>query len=389
MQVQLYCHLLLVLPFAASAYGEVPATALLTELTAKRDKLPGVHQEFDVSRTQRTASHSQNSKSQLVVDISQRLWREKSITGSGSRIHIFNGTDLLTMEEDGDEVVRSKNVAKNEDPLPSPYNAGGPDWAKARELERRPCGFGGTDHQCVLLDVPLKPSTRMAGSAKMVKTLPGSGRVLFDTGTGLIVSLRTDQMLQTSRTAYEVDTSYVLKRMNYGTVLDASLFNLPSKDMREVKELSRWDAPKIRKQLAGKPAPELEAMDLQGHPVELAAFRGKTVLLDFWTTWCPPCRKDAPALDKLYSRYGGRDLMIVSFSVSEDRAIVEKFLKEHPRAFPVVLTSENDMPRAYQISAFPTYIVIDKDGTVASAVQGGQGFGDLRKLLKKAGLELD
>jgi thiol-disulfide isomerase/thioredoxin len=177
--------------------------------------------------------------------------------------------------------------------------------------------------------------------------------------------------------------------MNYGTALDATLFNLPSKDMREVKELSRWDASKIKKQLAGKPAPELEAMDMEGHPVELAAFKGKTVLLDFWTTWCPPCRKDAPTLDKLYSKYGDRDLMIVGFSVSEDRPIVEKFLKEHPHSFPVVLTTENDMPRPYQIGVFPTYIVIDKDGTVASAVQGDQGFGELRKLLKKAGLELD
>ena len=121
----------------------------------------------------------------------------------------------------------------------------------------------------------------------------------------------------------------------------------------------------------------------------LSAFKGKTVLLDFWTTWCPPCRADAPALDKLYRKYREQDLMIVGISVSEERAIVEKFLKEHPHSFPVVLTSENEMPRAYQIGVFPTYIVIDRDGTVASAVQGDQGFGELRKLLKKAGLEID
>jgi thiol-disulfide isomerase/thioredoxin len=108
--------------------------------------------------------------------------------------------------------------------------------------------------------------------------------------------------------------------------------------------------------------------------VSLAAASGKTVLLDFWTTWCPPCRADAPALDKLYEKYGERDLMIVGISVSEERAIVEKFLTEHPHNFPVALTTENEMPRPYQIGLFPTYIVINPDGTLASAVEGEKGF---------------
>lgn len=81
--------------------------------------------------------------------------------------------------------------------------------------------------------------------------------------------------------------------------------------------------------------------------------------------------------------------MIVGVSVSEDRSIVEKFLKAHPHDFPIVLTTENELPAAYQIGVFPTYIVIDLDGNVASAVEGDQGFSDLRKLLKKAGLEID
>ena len=159
--------------------------------------------------------------------------------------------------------------------------------------------------------------------------------------------------------------------------------------MREVKELSRWNASKIKKQLAGKLAPELNAMDIQGKPVSLAAFKGKTVLLDFWTTWCPPCRADAPALDKLYQRYSEKELMIVGISVSEERPIVEKFLQEHPHTFPVVLTTENEMPRPYQIAIFPTYMVIDPDGNLTAAVEGDQGFGELRKLLKKAGLDTD
>jgi thiol-disulfide isomerase/thioredoxin len=219
--------------------------------------------------------------------------------------------------------------------------------------------------------------------------LPGSERILLDTETGLLLSSRAVQAIDNQRGGYQSDIAYTLQRMSYGAPGEQSLFSLPASGMKEVKELSSWNAARIRKQLVGNPAPELAVTDIRGKPLSLAAFKGKTVLLDFWTTWCPPCRADAPALDKLYSKYGGKDLAIVSISVSEDRAIVEKFLSEHPRNFPVVLTTENEMPHPYQIGIFPTYIVIDGDGSVASASEGEKGFGDLRKLLKKAGVDTD
>ncbi len=319
--------------------------------------------------------------------MSHGKWREKSDTGSGNHIKIFNGKDLFWMEESGNEFVRIKRHDKAEDPGPSAYSFNDPDWRKAVERERRPCGIPGSDHQCVLLEVPLKPWTRnsAAGNTQMVE---GSARILLDSETGLLLSLRTVQSIAGPRDGYQSDVSYVLKRLSYGTPADESLYKLPG-DLREVKELTSWNAARIKKQLAGKPAPELTVTDIQGKSVALSSFKGKTVLLDFWTTWCPPCRADAPALDKLYRKYGGQDLMIVGISVSEERAIVEKFLKEHPHSFPIVLTAENEMPRPYQIGVFPTYIVIDRDGTLTSAVEGDQGFGDLRKLLKKAGLELE
>jgi thiol-disulfide isomerase/thioredoxin len=219
--------------------------------------------------------------------------------------------------------------------------------------------------------------------------LEGSAKIFLDTETGLLISLRKFEVIENRKSSHQSETTYVLKRMSYGTPADPSLFKLPSNDMSEVKELPLWNAARIKKQLAGKPAPEFTVTDIQGKPFALSAFKGKTVLLDFWTTWCPPCRADAPSLDKLYGKYGERDLVIVGVSVNEDRAIVEKFLKEHPHGFPIVLTSENEMARPYQIAVLPTYIVIGPDGTVASAVQGDQGFGALRKLLKKAGLEVD
>jgi peroxiredoxin len=372
----------------ANARGASPADAW-AEFKVKRDKLSSIHQEFEVTRTFKLAKGDQSSAWQVILDMAGQQWREVSVSGSGRRLKIFDGADLFSMEDKGDEYVRVKGRAKDSDPAPSPYLSEGAEWSKSQIVEHRPCGLAGKSDGCVVLQVRLKPWTRRSDPNNATTMLEGLARILVDTGTGLVLSLRTGETIQTQKLTYQADTNYVVKRMSYGSPADAKLFQLPSKDMHEVKELSRWNAAKIKKQLAGKPAPDLMVTDINGTKLALSDFRGKTVLLDFWTTWCPSCREDAPALDKLYRKYGDRELTIIGISVSEGRAIVEQFLTTHPHRFPVVLTSENEVPAAYQVGVLPTYIVIEKDGTVASAVEGDQGFGELRTMLKKAGLEVE
>jgi thiol-disulfide isomerase/thioredoxin len=362
---------------------------LWTELKAKRERLPSLHQEFDVSQTFKAVSGNQSSQWQIVLDMSQGKWREESVNGSGDHLNIFDGKDLFRIEEGGDEFLRTKRRPKDADPAPSPYSSGDPDWSKAVELERLPCGISGSDHLCVVLEAPLRNWTRPPSPSSRSIRAGGSARMLLDTETGLVVFLRTSEVIENQRGRYLSEVTYRLKRLSHGARADANLFVFSSNDMREVKELSPWNAAKIKKQLTGKPAPELAVTDIQGKPVTLSAMKGKTVLLDFWTTWCHPCRADGPALERLYRKYGGQELMIVGISVSEERASVEKFLKQNPHTFPVVLTAENEIPRPYQIGVFPTYIVIDRDGKVGSVVEGDRGFADLRKLLLKAGLEAE
>jgi cytochrome c biogenesis protein CcmG/thiol:disulfide interchange protein DsbE len=222
----------------------------------------------------------------------------------------------------------------------------------------------------------------------------GVSRLTIDSETGMLVRSDNEEVIEQSLDdgpgrsphAYKVNWTYSLTRMTYGVVLDTALFKLPETGMREVKEFTKWDAARIRKELAGKPAPELEVTDIKGNPVSLANLKGKTVLLDFWTSWCPPCLADAPSLDKLYARYGSTNLMIIGISVNEERDIVERFLQKKPHVFPVVLTSENEMQHPYQVGKFPTYMVIAPDGTLNAAFEGDQGFGELRRHLEKAGM---
>ncbi len=374
---------------SALAYAATPspAAALWNQLSQKRDALPGLHQEFEFSQTFRTAQAEQASKRTLIVDVSQGAWREQTISGSGAYIRVFNGHDLLATEDGSDEFVRIKRKAKDEAPLPAPYALPNADWSKAKEADRGVCKVLGTDHNCVVIDVPL--GQRIVPGAPNTFPAMSTERVVADIETGVLVSARIVEQRYDGSTSYQSDRTYVLKRLTSGTIADATLLSLPTDNMHEVKELSRWSAARMKRQFSGKPAPELNVTDITGKPLSLADFHGKTVLLDFWTTWCPPCRADAPALDKLYKKYSDRDLMIVGISVSEDRPVVEKFLKEHPHSFPIVLTTENEMPRPYEVGAFPTYIVIEKDGTFSSAVEGDQGFSELKKVLRKAGLDVD
>lgn len=384
-----FCVLVGAMLVALNASGETLKSKLWTELKAKREMLPGLHQEFEVSQSFKTARATQGSHREIVIDMSAGKWRERSISGSGDRIRIFDGQNLFLTEAGGDEFVRVKRKAKEDDPEPAPYGSVDLDWAKASEVERRPCGLSGNSHTCIVIDVPVKKWMRAGTGGQITRMSDGISRLAIDSETGMLVQSATQEVIDDPRGGYQVNLTYSPKRMSYGAAPDAALFKLPESSTHEVKEFTKWNAARIKKQLAGRPAPELEVTDIEGNPVSLSGLKGKTVLLDFWATWCPPCLADAPALDKLYRKYGGKDMTIVGISVNEEREVVEQFLKKHPHTFPVVLTSDNEMPRPYQIGTFPTYMVIAPDGTLATAVEGDQGFGELRKFLEKAGMEIE
>ena len=329
------CWSFAVLLFVAiNASGQSSASTMWEDLKAKRDALPGLHQEFEVTREYQTARTTQNSKVEVVVDMAGKNWRERFVSGAGDRIRIFDGQDTFLLEEGGDEYVRTKHKSKGEDPAPEPYGSTDLDWAKGKQMGNVPCGFGENDHSCVLLQAPVKMQIRLGASSQVTRILGGIAQLAMDTQTGMLVQYRSRVTIENPRTDYAMEVSYSLKRLSFGKALEPALFQLPDTASHEVKELSAWSVSRIKKQLVGKLAPGLEATDIQANPFSLSTLKGKTVLLDFWTTWCPPCRADAPELDKLYAKYGGEDLAIVGISVNEDRQIVEKFLKRASASVP-------------------------------------------------------
>ncbi len=113
----------------------------------------------------------------------------------------------------------------------------------------------------------------------------------------------------------------------------------------------------------GKPAPEFALPGKQG-TVKLADFRGKFVYLDFWASWCGPCRQSFPWMNEMQSKYGKDGLTIVAVNVDQKREEAEKFLAQLPAQFTVAFDAAGTTPKAYSVKAMPSSMLIGPDGTV-------------------------
>jgi len=113
------------------------------------------------------------------------------------------------------------------------------------------------------------------------------------------------------------------------------------------------------------PAPNFALVDLSGNTHRLSDFRGKVVFLNLWTTWCPPCRMEMPAMQALYRRMKGRDFVMLAVSSDEDGArAVAPFVKELGLSFPVLLDPAGRVSARYGISGYPETFVISREGDI-------------------------
>ena len=131
-------------------------------------------------------------------------------------------------------------------------------------------------------------------------------------------------------------------------------------------------------------APDFELTDLEGNSVRLSDYHGTVVIIDFWATWCPPCRKGIPEFVSLQSEYDTDDLVILGISVDQGESpIVNEFARQYKINYPV-LHDTPEVRAAYGgISVIPTTFIVDRDGYVRQWVQGYQPKSFFKQVLKK------
>jgi thiol-disulfide isomerase/thioredoxin len=125
----------------------------------------------------------------------------------------------------------------------------------------------------------------------------------------------------------------------------------------------------VRPQIS-EPAPDFTLTDLQGRRVRLQDFRGRVVLLNFWATWCAPCREEFPAMVALSRDLGDQGLVVAAVNFQEERELVAGFAQEFGVSFTVLLDPDGETARAYRVQALPTTVFVDRQGRLAGVALG-------------------
>lgn len=138
-----------------------------------------------------------------------------------------------------------------------------------------------------------------------------------------------------------------------------------------------------------QPAPNFTLKSNSGKNIKLSELRGQVVLLNFWASWCGPCRTEMPLLAKIHDKYKGLGFTVLGVNVEEDSSPSISMLKKSPVSFPVLFDTTNSVSKLYNVSAMPSTVMIDRDGNMRYLHEGYKSGDEekykewIKKLLKE------
>lgn len=137
-----------------------------------------------------------------------------------------------------------------------------------------------------------------------------------------------------------------------------------------------------------KPAPDFLLTDLNGDEHRLADYRGKVVIINFWATWCPPCRAEMPSMQKAWEQLEQDDIPMLGINVGEDEDTIFQFTANYPVEFPLLMDKDSEVINQWPVRGLPTTFVVGPEGNIIYRAIGGREWDDpallaLVKALKK------
>ena len=351
---------------------------------------------------------------------------QKSETTTGSRKFSYSkpnkfrseamisiNTLKLTSVSDGTKLVEYST----QDGMPATEYPAPPDIASATSMIIKHPMFGGsvvqqffggsTNYYRLVDDSKIKPTlgeTKKAADGEECQTVNfystdtyGNVKALIGLKSGLVHFVEYDSdglkaMLERmpdefkkSQDVPNFKTSETYSNMKVDTPIDAKAF-----DTKLPKGVTLQKAPSPDTGPTplpiGKPAPGFTVQGLDGTTVSLASLKGQVVLIDFWATWCGPCREGLPITDALHKEFKGKGLKVLAVS-DEDKPTVVGYVNENKFAFGTYLDLGRKMGEAFRVQSLPTTVILDRNGNVASYIIGLGPESQLRMELSKLGIQ--
>jgi peroxiredoxin len=127
-------------------------------------------------------------------------------------------------------------------------------------------------------------------------------------------------------------------------------------------------------------APDFLLTDLDGNQHRLSDYRGKVVIINFWATWCPPCRAEMPSMQRAWEQLEKEGILMLGINVGEDEEIIFQFTANYPVEFPLLMDLDSKVINQWPVNGLPTTFVVDPKGEIVYRAIGGREWDDLQLL---------
>lgn len=125
-----------------------------------------------------------------------------------------------------------------------------------------------------------------------------------------------------------------------------------------------------------QPAPDFVLPDIDGNPYRLSDFAGQVVIVNFWASWCPPCREEMPSMQRAWEQLEGEGVLMLGINVGEDEDTIFRFTADYPVEFPLLLDRDSSVIKQWRVRGLPTTLVVDPDGRIVYQAIGSREWDD-------------
>ena len=260
------------------------------------------------------------------------------------------------------------------------------DRIKSSELLRtETIKIGDSTHETYVIKADYNPPVDMpTNNTKMSPTT-----FWIDQDRYIVVKQRFEVEMQSPRFNDPVLMEQVteISSVTVDEAPEESLFAFnPPEDAKEVQEFTNTRQPSSQdSELEGSSAMNFELPSLAGNKVELEEYKGQVVLLDFWATWCAPCRRAHPHIQSVHEEFKDEGLKVLGIN-NENERTAREYMNENNYTFTTLLDLNNKVGNDYNVNAIPSVYIIDRQGNISSHLLGYQPESKLRKALKEAGI---